>query len=577
MIITECYIENFGGLSNFLYKPEAGFNCICEKNGFGKSTFAAFIGAMFYGMVPTRNRKSIEAAERKKYKPWNGKVCGGYICFKCDDKEYRMERTFADKDSQDTYRLIDCLSGMDCDDFPVNPGSAIFGIDKQAFMSTLFIRHSSMRVNVNDSIVSRLEQSETGIFDDADIYVNYEQAISDLEGAYKEYVKTGNRGYIADLRKKISIYESEDLKIKDACNELNDKIKKENLIEPEKGGGLSKEEYKRLEWFDDYFSKGIPKVNELRDMEINLSRDKLNIENEYNKSLIRKRDKRRQKYLGIACAVLSVAVAALAAINKISYLYAVSAFILAVCIFLINKTLVAYRKHQLNTCKYANSNYNIRIEQINKKLEKVKREMEYIKEYNRLADKEKMYEEMSVLLAKKNKDNQIASLNLQLSEMKQKQFENSLIIEKLKQELSDCRKEAELIHKTLQYLNEAWNSYTKDYVRKISKAMRKYLKVFDTVMASKVKVNSNYEISLDDHGALRQTDFYSSGMKDILWLCERFSFIESIYEGKAPIIIMDDPFVNFDDESLKCALRLTKELSENSQVIYMTCSKLRAV
>lgn len=48
MKLIRCHIENFGVLSDFDFAFDDGLTIICQGNGFGKSTFAAFIKAMFY-------------------------------------------------------------------------------------------------------------------------------------------------------------------------------------------------------------------------------------------------------------------------------------------------------------------------------------------------------------------------------------------------------------------------------------------------------------------------------------------------------------------------------------------------
>ena len=50
MKLVSCYIENFGGLHRFSYDFKDGLNVISEDNGWGKSTLAAFLKAMFYGL-----------------------------------------------------------------------------------------------------------------------------------------------------------------------------------------------------------------------------------------------------------------------------------------------------------------------------------------------------------------------------------------------------------------------------------------------------------------------------------------------------------------------------------------------
>ncbi len=49
-----------------------------------------------------------------------------------------------------------------------------------------------------------------------------------------------------------------------------------------------------------------------------------------------------------------------------------------------------------------------------------------------------------------------------------------------------------------------------------------------------------------------------------------------MYKDEKPFIILDDPFVNFDDEKLRGGISLLKEISREYQVIYFTCHESRS-
>ena len=66
MKLLNCHIENFGVLSGFDFDFSEGLTVICKENGFGKSTFAAFIKAMFYGMPETSWKTSANDMIRGK-------------------------------------------------------------------------------------------------------------------------------------------------------------------------------------------------------------------------------------------------------------------------------------------------------------------------------------------------------------------------------------------------------------------------------------------------------------------------------------------------------------------------------
>ena len=55
MKLISCHVENFGRLHDFDCLFRDGLNVIVHENGWGKSTLAAFLLAMLYGM-PGKNR-----------------------------------------------------------------------------------------------------------------------------------------------------------------------------------------------------------------------------------------------------------------------------------------------------------------------------------------------------------------------------------------------------------------------------------------------------------------------------------------------------------------------------------------
>ena len=97
MRLISCHIENFGKLHDCSVDFTEGKNVICEENGWGKSTFAGFIRAMFYGLEG-QGKQSVEKNERKRYEPWQGGVFGGRLIFEVKGKQYEVIRTFGAKE-----------------------------------------------------------------------------------------------------------------------------------------------------------------------------------------------------------------------------------------------------------------------------------------------------------------------------------------------------------------------------------------------------------------------------------------------------------------------------------------------
>ena len=135
MRLISCHIENFGKLHDYTIDFEKGANLICEENGWGKSTIAAFIRAMFYGLDGERKR-NLEENERKRYTPWQGGVFGGQLTFEVDDKQYTVTRTFHE---QEEFELRDAKTNLLSADYSRNLGEELFKVDRTSFLRTVFI------------------------------------------------------------------------------------------------------------------------------------------------------------------------------------------------------------------------------------------------------------------------------------------------------------------------------------------------------------------------------------------------------------------------------------------------------
>lgn len=130
-------------------------NLICEENGWGKSTFAAFIRAMFYGFDGERKR-SIEENERKRYKPWQGGVFGGNLTFEVNGKRYMIMRVFGEKEGNDTFELRDANTNLLSTDYTSNIGKELFKIDRASFVRTAFIGQNEVETAATDDINAKI-------------------------------------------------------------------------------------------------------------------------------------------------------------------------------------------------------------------------------------------------------------------------------------------------------------------------------------------------------------------------------------------------------------------------------------
>ncbi len=205
MEIKELYIENFGKLSKYRKNFSEGLNAFLEENGFGKTTLTVFIKAMLYGFDDTR-KLSLDENDRKKYTPWQGGAFGGWLSFSVGEKNYRVERSFSTKASEDTFDLYNLDTGMLSSDFSENLGEELFGIDSDGFERTVFLSEKNITGKNNNQTISAKLSNLVGVEGDIG---DFDSAIKLLDNRRRFYQKKGGLGEIYDIQAGIYALEEE--------------------------------------------------------------------------------------------------------------------------------------------------------------------------------------------------------------------------------------------------------------------------------------------------------------------------------------------------------------------------------
>lgn len=296
MKLIECYIENFGKLSAYRLKFNDGMNSYVYENGYGKTTLTEFIKAMLYGLSDTK-KTDISENDRRHYLPWGGGVCGGWLSFSANGKNYRVERSFGAKAQDDTFAIYDLALGKETSDYTENLGRELFGIDRDGFLRTVFLSERNLSgKNENKSISEKLSDT-TGI--DYDIGA-MDEALKLLDERRRFYYKRGGSGEISsaeaelrqaereltrldEMRKEYSGLTSHLSEIKSASLEIAKKRteaekqieqigrEKEEMALGEHYRKLKEEQERkkeRLSKLNEFFKNGIPSQDEIREASI---------------------------------------------------------------------------------------------------------------------------------------------------------------------------------------------------------------------------------------------------------------------------------------------------------------------
>ena len=72
-------------------------------------------------------------------------------------------------------------------------------------------------------------------------------------------------------------------------------------------------------------------------------------------------------------------------------------------------------------------------------------------------------------------------------------------------------------------------------------------------------------------------EYLSQGYRDLVVICQRFSLLDKVYKKEKPCVILDDSFVNLDDQNFAMAVPILEELAKSYQVAYFSCSDSRKI
>lgn len=190
MYIENLRIKSFGKLENMNIELSPGVNMIEGANESGKSTIAAFIRFIFYG---------VPAKERQTTVSWTTGRAEGSMTVNTGNKRYRIERTLFQTGEKSAWRedarIIDLDNNTPCHVGEV-PGEVFFGVDSDLFAATAFVGQAGGAETGGAKVAESIEN----LLFSADENVNTQKAIAKLDAARTLLLhKNGKGGRIYEL------------------------------------------------------------------------------------------------------------------------------------------------------------------------------------------------------------------------------------------------------------------------------------------------------------------------------------------------------------------------------------------
>ncbi len=655
MRIISVYVEGFGRLKNKAYDFGKGLNTVFLDNGEGKTTLAAFIKAMFYGLENTRSGK-IEENSYLKYKPFEGGALGGSLTFEKDGRQYRIERFFdVNKNGKEDFKLY--CGGALSNDYSAKIGEEIFRLDGGGFEKSVYLPQKEVDRRVNDSITARL----SSLIEQREDKFSCEDALRLLDAKRREYkLEKGKGGKIFSQEGEIFRLEGElvqsreskaktlsisfsqreiEQRLQAAAKEiktLEEKISEINLTEHKK---CLKEDYERLlreceeiKSLQEKFLKNhgspedvaklIDRVRYLKNAFEELKGKEK--EKEETSSYTNQQNKSAQKKTMALCLpmwALSV-ILIFGGVFTISGNAALGAALLVLGFIALLTGAFRYifykisLKTQGGAAGEAKDSYESQMLQIKEELREI--ELRY-GDLTLLWQAAERYREREIVLAQKRenmqsivnnpdfdasfKPNSFTAKDLEMAKADKKQEERKLLsdynslerqleserqnaqregdillsLKEAKEKLAEYKKEYEAVKSAMFFLDKARENLKRAYLPQMNESFKKYVKYFRNPL--ELSLDKELEIKLTQGGKIQSGEHLSQGYLDLADFCCRLSLAQALSrdEGGEKLLILDDPFVNFDDGNMLLAKELVKNLAKEYQIIYFTCHTSRII
>ncbi|MBR2187039.1 MAG: AAA family ATPase [Lachnospiraceae bacterium] len=516
MKILACYIENFGSLHHMKCSLKDGLNSLNERNGWGKSTFAVFLRAMFYGLENCKNGNSYDPKDyRKNLNPWQGGSFGGYIEFETRGKRYRVTRFFGEKKRDDSFELLDLDSGRVCEDYSTFLGEELFGIDAYGYERSVYIPHNELFIGTDDSVNAKL----LGLLESDGDVNNFEGAMKVLTDARRDLKKTGGRGKIDRESEERAGMEVRLRKAMEAEKQTTEK-KNELAVAVKEKEECRKEREQAEKELSDFTQKNVSGGGRAGMM-----------------------------VFGIIMLLIGIAAAGLggyAFVKLPEYLnYSVIlmgaggiAFVVGLILLIVRHSGVSKNAKDFARLQENVSECRKRFEAASEKEGGLKQEIDRLSMGNENPDR-----------------------------LRQE-------IERLSMSNSEDRGKLVAIERAMRVMGEARQSLSGHYMDSLRSNFVKYLKAAGITENGAV-LDSDFNINIESHGSLHSIMSESTGVRDIINLCARFALIDALFENDKPCVILDDVMNNLDEERFRNAMKMTEEFAADYQVIYLTCNSSR--
>ena len=626
---------SFGKLENETLSFHPGLNVIYAPNESGKSTWCAFIRAMLYGVDSSERSRAGYLPDKLRYAPWSGAPMEGSMELTSDRFDITITRTTKAKGAPmreftatytDSNVPVEGVTGA-------NAGEMLTGVSRDVFCRSAFIAQGTVAVTGSPELERRI----SSIVSTGEEQTSYTEADETLR-AWQRKRRFNRRGYLPELEAKmddtqrllctmdstvdeINTLETQLDDIAERCTALEasvtDSRKRQRRESLEKLSGGRAELRAAGEAHDSALAELAQAKDAYRAGPFGaISADEADERAADDLAeLDALRAKSRPKgtpWAAVICFILAVAGAALythfqsVALIVFAALFCVAAVVLLMRYSKLRRAAADARdqRHRILDRYGARSASDIRRALENQRelctaLESAQEEERRTREaYEAARERQEQLEEaalgeldfsggnseaarLSRQLAAERQNAELVSAKIASLRGKLAAVGDPLVLasdlKSMEEEYDALNDEYDALTLAVDTLRAADSELQSRFSPQLGKLAAQYMSFMTGGRYSDVLIDRDFSArtKTQDDTVARDSEYLSAGTLDLMYLAVRLAVCElAMPAGEACPLIIDDALVNLDEERLKQAMALLRELSRRRQVILFTCREV---
>ncbi|MCR1897958.1 AAA family ATPase [Irregularibacter muris] len=618
MKIRAAHIQGFGKFMDETFNFSPGLNIIFGNNEAGKTTLRNFLFHMLYGQKKYGVKKRIYLPVQELYSPWNHYTYQGILRYTLGDTSYSIERNF--HSDFEEVRVFKEDRGEDISTlFPTDIRKELqfmkeqIGLSERAFKNTVLIEQNEMvgllyqnKENIFEELVGKVVYSiegEKGQKTIRDIIGSLEKDKKEIGTpknkrsllgiAYENLRKMGEKKYNIENERE-SYYQDQEFLIEIVEQEKRLEIKEQKLY-------LNKE-YLESQNLRDKIKTIEEILYEKQELEKYINRNfPFSIQQSSLEKIQREREKNHhinRKFTLLCGAFIGIGI--LFALWWLIFPYP----ILQLPLVLLSILLGAWgllRKENLNKKSKALFEQLDKVNQYQDALKELQRLQERLKEETKEYSFEDLKNKMKALEVNRETNfipscRDLYSIELELEEIQKQKKDlleervylevkiknskwNPMTLEEVEEEIFAIEKKIKEMEDNIQAIDITISTFEKlendektrwlpSITKQIQETIYKITKKYHII-----KIDEQYKIKTVDpySGRLISIDELSWGTFCQFYFAMRMSLVQLL--SPKPIclpMILDEPFIYFDDERFEESMKLLKDLSKQHQIIILT-------